>query len=163
MSVWGVDVGLKHIACVAIGDRGTVPWQIDLKYPSTFRLPDKLALMHIQLLTWWPELWATVSPDMVWVEQPAGRFTNPSLYAAWGIVQASLREGLAPLTNYPTPILPIVPSEWKKIAIGRGDANKEAIMAWAREEGFQHASGDVIDAYGIATAAWVSSQPTPRP
>jgi Holliday junction resolvasome RuvABC endonuclease subunit len=51
--------------------------------------------------------------------------------------------------------MPVAVPTWKKEAMGKGNARKPEIMAWARANGYRGALQDAADAWGIATAALV--------
>ena len=152
--VWGVDVSINHVAFMALREGEKFPFQLDMAHAKGAQRPQKLHALSVALPPF-VQMHAALRPPLaVWVELPGGR-PNPSLVGAYGVILASIWGALAPLNEWPTAVYSISSSDWKKKAIGKGNASKEIILDWARSAGFEHDSADVIDAYGVATAAMI--------
>lgn len=152
--VWGCDPSSKHVAFMALTETERFAFQLDLQHAPGSQRPEKLWNIR-QTLGPFVHMHAAVRPPLcVWVELPGGR-PNPTLVGAYGVIIAELWGALAALYSHPVSVLTISSSDWKKLAIGKGNASKDVILEWARAKGFEHDSGDVIDAYGVATAGMV--------
>lgn len=143
--VWGVDVAVSHLS-IAFAQHPTGPITTDsLLVDSEFREGQRLGLLDRQTRIWANQLKAGHPPAVVWVEQPSGRFPNPALFYAAGVVQAALSETLA------VPVWSVPSGKWKKIATGVGNASKEQVAAW----GVRHGAGDLTqDEYDAFAIAW---------
>jgi Holliday junction resolvasome RuvABC endonuclease subunit len=150
MTVWGVDVGLGVTTICAI--------QIEDDHEHvTFRMcePPGPEAHEVARLMELQELLRTAAmglprPDLVVIERPQGKFPKALLMMAAGVICVTLRE----LTAVPTFLCAV--QEWKKETVGKGNASKEEVMAWAAVE-FPGAdewwSQDDADAYGLARFA----------
>lgn len=88
-------------------------------------------------------------PRLCFVESPGGH-VHPSLWQAVGVVQAAAYLELARLRGAPVVVRTIGPTQWKKLLLGKGSADKDEILEWARAHGFNGSSQDEADAYAIA-------------
>ena len=143
-SVWGIDPSSRLIAI------GVAPLDHDGVSTSSFQLVrdgqdgERLSSAANQMHRRFLRLAETHPPQVVWVEQPAGRVVMPVLSYLVGVLLATVFEA----TSAPTFSLP--PGKWKKPLLGNGNASKEVIAAWAREEGIGFSNQDEADAAGIA-------------
>ncbi len=151
--VWAFDAGVNRVAFGAGDSERELPVHLadcEIKHEKGADRATKMWNLARTLPAWIAPLVEPFPPLAVWVEVPTGR-PNPSLYGAYGVLLASIRGALTSLYEFPVAIMPIEPSLWKKHAIGKGNAPREAVHAWARAEGVDHPSGDVLDVYGILT------------
>jgi Holliday junction resolvasome RuvABC endonuclease subunit len=151
--VWGCDPSSKHVAFAALerdGDRREF-FQLDVLHQLGTSRAEKLWNIAQALPAFIIPHAKQCPPMCVYVEVPAGR-PNPTLTGAYGVIIAALWGTLSALYQHPVSVWSIDSRTWKKAAIGKGNASKEVIHAWARAEGVDHPSGDILDAFGIATA-----------
>jgi Holliday junction resolvasome RuvABC endonuclease subunit len=143
--VWGVDCAVTHVS-FAFAQHPTGPIHVDsLLADSEFREGERLGLLDRQIRIRCSQLRVTYPPSVVWVEQPSGRFPNPQLYYATGVIQAALYESLG------CPVWTIPSGKWKAASVGKGTASKAEVMRWATlHRGGEFASQDDADAYCIA-------------
>lgn len=106
----------------------------------------------------------------VFIETPAGKFMDPYLMQMVGAVTGGIWYGLRDVYEHPVTCFAVPVSQWKKRAVGRGNATKPQILAWARERGYEGqcpkclgdasvdackaptAAHDEADAFGVAVA-----------
>jgi Holliday junction resolvasome RuvABC endonuclease subunit len=151
--VWGCDPSSKHVAFAALergGDRREF-FQLDVLHASGTARPEKLWNIAQALPGFVMPFARSHPPLCVYVELPGGR-PNPTLVGAYGVIIAALWGTLSAIFPHPVSVFSISSADWKSAAIGKGNASKEVIHAWARAEGVDHPSGDILDAFGIATA-----------
>ena len=147
---WGCDVGGRGVAVAMVSDDAPdVTKTLSVTAPPGAR---RLALLHdhVRALV---RGWADDYPPLtVWVEAPTGRFHNPALDHATGVVLAAMWGALHNLYLHPVPVGPIPVGVWKDLAVGNGAAKKDDVMAWAVQRGYTGGLQDVADALGIAVA-----------
>lgn len=96
--------------------------------------------------------WASHLPTAVFIERVRGKYPKDALVMAVGVIEAVTWTMLDEISEHPTSIFELSPGEWKSHAVGNGGAKKPAVMAWAREHGYQGKVQDEADALGIACA-----------
>lgn len=170
--VWGVDVSTKRIAISCHGADQVARMH---DYPKDLLTGARLGAIYAETRELAAELAADRPPLFVWVEQPAsyGRQVEPALMYAVGVVQAALYAELEQRSAHPTEVRTIPVANWKKVAVGFGNAKKHQVLVWAKKHGFRsehvcsdrlkwcgHKDHDAADAWAIATAgARLLSQP----
>lgn len=141
---WGIDPSTIR---VSVGAWSGDEWMARSVGVQSTR-QSRYALIFRRVLALAQELAWECPPDEIWIEQPSGAFTNPTSGYVVGAIAAAL--GVArPLT----PVFMVPPSTWKLHAIGKGNAGKPDIMAWARSIGYEGEVQDEADALGVAKAA----------
>lgn len=144
--VWGIDVSTTRLA-FAFASLDTTAVKVETLITRTEeREGARLGLLDRQLRIFGRLRGAMYPPACVWVEQASGRFQAPQLLYAIGVIQAALAETL------PCPVWTVPSSAWKKRSVGRGNASKEQIAAWAESSGYEFEGQDEADAIGIAVA-----------
>jgi Holliday junction resolvasome RuvABC endonuclease subunit len=144
--VWGVDVALSRLA-VAFADTASSSIEVTTLVTATDeREGARLGLLDRQLRIAARQWAGTWRPTVVWVEQPSGRFRNPQLVYATGVVQAALYEALG------CPVWTIPSGRWKKATVGVGNATKPQVRAWVDRRGVDVDGQDEADAVAIACA-----------
>lgn len=104
----------------------------------------------------------------VFIETPGGKFLHPYLMQTVGAVTAGIWWGLRGVDRHPVTCFAVPVATWKKRSVGKGNAGKPEILAWAQERGYEgQCSGclargkacrkpseahDEADALGIALA-----------
>lgn len=141
---WGVDVGLRRISIASKGDElhvvsaATTPKTkigqalVDLAFETRAAADELLVISGV--------------PTAVVVESPFGRFPNPSLQYAAGVIL----ETLARMFGEAVHALPS--TQWKIATVGKGNAKKPEVMEWAKANGYTGESQDEADAVCIAIA-----------
>ena len=168
-SWWGVDPSTARVA-VAYSEildgevrRGvaTLPFAPGEGPTRLSHIYDETRAFVMSLMPAFPK------PGVVLVEQPSGKFDNPSLSYAVGCIQAAVVSALRESFGRPPHVETTVAQHWKKISCGRGDIYKPtrkalgrtpvfedyAVARWAREQGYAGSSWDEADAMGIADCA----------
>lgn len=143
---YGIDPSTLRVSIAYVTDDGqrgveTRSFRTDLR--------DGERLWHIYAETFGlcRQLHEIAPARLVLVEQPFGRNVPPVSYLAMGaIMMAATR-----VTD--APVQPIPPPTWKLRALGKGNASKDDVLAWARQQGYGGALFDEADAMGIAEAA----------
>lgn len=147
-TVLGVDVSTKAVDLVELdGGGGWCPHTLELlaktdisqarRMARTLEVVEEWALHHRGRYT------------IVYVERPTGKHPSPLLTMTAGVVALGLERVLGDGNVHLVPI-----TQWKLRAIGKGNASKEGVMAWARERyGYEGDRQDTADALGIAAAA----------
>jgi hypothetical protein len=158
--IWGVDVGLSRVALTAADlkrRRKKLLATIEIKHERGCDAATKMWNLATELPVWFARQAELAPPFTIWVEVPfgQGKRGRAALLGAYGIVLASLHGAVKGMFDYPVAILPIDPASWKKQAIGKGNAPKEVVHEWARAEGVDHPSGDVLDSYGICVGGMI--------
>jgi Holliday junction resolvasome RuvABC endonuclease subunit len=144
--VWGVDVAVQHLAfAFAPVDNGPIVTET-LTAGTDAREGQRLGLLDRQVRIYAQQVAVSFPPQCVWVEQPTGRFPKPQLMYAAGVVQAALFEALA------CPVWTIPVATWKQRTVGKGNATKSDVFAWATGRLPAIESQDEADAYCIAAA-----------
>lgn len=90
-------------------------------------------------------------PGFVWVEQPFAykHPVPPVSYMAQGVIMAAIVAGSeCVMVEACKP-----PGTWKSLSVGNGNANKAAVLKWARLNGCPSTLQDDCDAWAIAEAA----------
>lgn len=152
---WGVDC---HVSHVAIGwwsqeARGAASERIPAKLRDAERLHalhDTTARLTVELL----RRSEVPPPAAVLVERPTGRFPNPALMQACGVIQAAIY-GAVLHGLWATPVFLVEVARWKKAVLGSARADHEQRVRWARGEVPTVADGDEADALAIACAGHV--------
>ena len=161
---YGVDPGTTRVAIAIVGPHGlmsafTVPIfkaeggkRLGLIYSGVYEAAFNVALRY--------------PCGLAWVEQPSGKFDNPALSYATGVIQAAMHNAL-------DCVVETVPSNtWKLGATGFGGHRKTVphhsvagkrqpvsfdeygVAKWAVSEmGYTGRSLDEVDAIGVAAAA----------
>lgn len=150
-SVIGVDPSVDHPA-VAIWPEGKT-WQLRTRGEGAARLLNLYAAIHD---------WAALSaPDdllAVFIERPTGRFADPALTQANGVIQVAVLHGLNEQFPHPVSCFEISPGTWKLQAIGSGRAKKDDVAQWAMENldpaTTKDFTQDEADALAIACAGY---------
>jgi hypothetical protein len=166
---WGVDPSTLRLAVAYVtpeGRRGvrTVPFargEGPARLSEIYAQTRSFALYSTAMSLAAPEGSGVLpAPGLVLVEQPSGKMENPSLSYAVGVIQAALYDGLYSALGHPVRIETCTSSWWKKRACGRGNIFKPkrvleeyGVLTWARANGYEGASWDEADAFGIAEAA----------
>jgi len=89
----------------------------------------------------------------------SGRFPNPHLVSAYGVIQAALYGALSDTYKHPVSVVPITSGSWKKAAVGAGAAGKPEVLEWAQANGYEGNHQDSADAWAIARAGRVLLSP----
>lgn len=145
---WGVDPSTQRVSIAwanvdgwrGVETRSFNPalrdgQRLDHIYAETYRLGSELVELR-------------PSPELVLVEQPFGNNVPPVSYLAMGVIMlAAVRATGATVRSVPPPT-------WKRAALGKGNATKDEVLAWARSmAGYTGELYDESDALGIAEAA----------
>lgn len=123
-SVIGVDPSIDHPA-VAVWPSGET-WQLRVKGRGS----ERLMALSDAVGNWTRDNY----PDdllAIFIERPTGRFPNPSLAQANGVIQVSMLSACEYLFDYPVSCWEMSPGEWKRRAIGKGNAKKLEVAEWA--------------------------------
>lgn len=144
--VWGIDPALARLAFAFAPTNGGAIELETLTTRSKATEGERLGLIDRQVRIFARRRAADWPPEVVWVEQPSGRFRNLPLTYAVGVIQAALYETLE------VPVWTIPSSTWKCATLGRGSADKEAVARWVRQRGATARCQDEADAYCIAAA-----------
>ncbi len=149
--VWGIDVAVERVDVGLVAADGR--WQTNSTVlPKRLSGSLRLATLFHQTRTFASALAEHFPPLIVYVENPTGRFPNPPLMMAAGIIRTAIYDGLHQLYAHPVDVEMIAVKDWKKVALGYGNSSKEQVLAWARQLGYE-GTQDGADALGIATAA----------
>jgi Holliday junction resolvasome RuvABC endonuclease subunit len=145
-SVRAVDPAMAKLA-VAFADLDSAAVEVvSLITRTEERDGARLGLLDRQLRIAARQWAGRFPPACVWVEQPSGRFVQPQLSYAVGVIQAALFETLA------CPVWTIPSGAWKKRTVGVGNATKPQVRAWVDRLGVEVGSQDEADAVAIACA-----------
>lgn len=149
--VWGVDVSTQR---VAIAFNGPILDVRTVEFDSNIITGRRLHEVYFQVLISAKAWAAEFPPYFCWVEQPAayGRPVEPQLMYAVGVTQAALYRALCDRFQFPVEVRTLPVGQWKKGAIGHGNADKAQVFTWAREQGYAGDSQDEADAWGVAWA-----------
>lgn len=159
--VWGIDPGGRAAHTAVINTR-TGQYQTNSVQWGTKGVNFGRHLMdcHAHVSTFTAALAEAFPPVFVVMEQPTGRFPNPRLMMATGVIAATVGTVLA------LPVNLIAVASWRKaIGVG-GGASKEQVVAWARERGWGTDVVDQAEALGVAVAGaglWGIELPRLRP
>lgn len=144
--IWGVDVAVSHLS-VGFADMDSDRVRVrSLLTGNDTRQGERLGLLDRQLRIWGQQLAGEFQPHVIFVEQPVGKFTHPTLLYACGVVQAALFESLG------VPVWTIPSGRWKKATVGPGNATKPQVAAYAAAQGWTFDSQDEADAQCTAVA-----------
>jgi hypothetical protein len=162
---WGVDPSTRRVAVASVSraaDGSLVRWAASQPFRAA-EGPERLAAIHAMTRQF---VWALMqggapAPGLVLVEQPGGEHRNYELFYAVGTLAAALHASLENCYGSKVQIEFVVPSWWKKRAVGRGNIYKPkahsgepyGVLTWARQNGYAGSSWDEADAWGIAEAA----------
>lgn len=144
--VWGVDASTLRVS-IAV-DAGP-PIALTKSFTKTRTPTARLAVIWHETREVALQLALSHPPARVVVEQPSGKFANPPLMYATGVIQAALVDALD------VPLSLIAVSKWKAASVGHGGAKKPQILAWAQRRGYTGRLEDEADALGVAVAATV--------
>jgi Holliday junction resolvasome RuvABC endonuclease subunit len=150
--VWGIDPSVLRLAfafCEVGGRR--IAWRSMVNPKADARGAERLAELEALTYTATRLFAREYPPRLVMVEQPAGRSRSPETYFAAGVMEAASYSALANMYDTPVEFRRIVPPSWKLAALGKGNADKKEIAAWAKRHGCE-GTQDVADALGIAVA-----------
>lgn len=150
--LWGVDVGFESTTIAAIeGERV----HFGRPRPDDGPLPARLESLAFQTECVAAGMAESFPPLCVVVEQPFGSHRAANLFYATGAVLIGLQRALRDRYAHPVSIFQITGPEIKKQVIGRGNALKGDVMAWAAEraDGAHGWSEHEADAYVIAKYA----------
>ncbi len=146
MAVLGVDISTRKLSFVFVGDDEEVAWQDEREVKGHLagdRFPELVRYTSYVLNTWWgAETGAAcrvVIEGIPFVKSRAGII---GLAKVLGLV-----EGTALHFGYEVEVMD--GRDWKRALGLSGNANKEAVAAFAFSEGFAGESQDLIDAYCI--------------
>ncbi len=153
---YGVDPALGFPALAAVRP-GKTPQLIRFE-SGLGTLPERLEalLADVELKT--GQMCSECPPGLVLIERPTGRFHNPHLNYATGVIILGLHRALKDRFAFPVSIVQIAVKDWKKSTVGAGNAAKEQVMAYVLEEYPELAgcSQDEADATCLARMAWDS-------
>lgn len=145
---WGVDPSTQR---VSIGWASGDGWRGVRTRSFNGALRDGARLDHIYAETYrlCGELVVSFPPPrLVLVEQPFGRNVPPVSYLAMAAIM------VAAVRATGATVRPVPPPTWKRDALGKGDATKDEVLAWARSTaGYTGELYDESDALAIAEAA----------
>lgn len=146
MSVIGIDPSVVAPALAIWPAKET--WQFQTRGDGAERLLNLYAQIHD---------WAALSaPDdllAVFIERPTGRFADPALTQANGVIQVAVLHGLNEQFPHPVSCFEISPGTWKKEALGSGRAKKDDVAVWAADRIVDRdLTQDEADALAIACA-----------
>jgi Holliday junction resolvasome RuvABC endonuclease subunit len=117
-------------------------------FPTDLKTGARLATIYESDAPLAQELAAERPPLFVWVEQPAsyGRVVEPALMYAVGVVQARSMPRCSSALEHPTEVRTIAVAEWKKAAVGFGNAKKHQVLEWAKRDGLvtEHACSELV-------------------
>ncbi len=146
MAVLGVDISTRKIAFVFVGDDESVCWRYEGKATGRLaadRFPQLVTHATFVLNTWYGQ--ETKAACRVVIEG------LPYVQSRDGIVGLAkvlgMVEGLALHFGFKTEVMD--GHVWKRALGLSGNANKEAVAAFALSEGYAGESQDLIDAYCI--------------
>lgn len=135
----GIDVAVRKVALATASVRtALVPLP---KYDGARSLLEAFDILRTEMRAFEAE------PFVVAVEQPFGKFNKQHLDHVVGVTLA------AAAWAWDCPVLSVPTARWKSLAMSRGNAKKDDVMAWALRQGYEGTSQDEADALGIARAA----------
>ncbi len=147
---WGLDLGSRRAGVAVIDATGrfstfAIEWQLPRAKPLP---PGRLLLIaRANMHQYARALAMSYPPSTVAYEVPSGRFPNPILMLTAGV----LVEAAGDATDRVP--WPLTVTEWKKQAIGAGNATKDDVHAWARALGSRTDDQEQLDALGVAAVA----------
>lgn len=151
MWVWGVDVSTKRVAIAAVPGDDTDAATTVVEFPAAVRSCGKgdtgdlygvytLVRLAAVRFSW------DYPPTAIIVEKPAGKVVTPVLWLTVGATITALQ-------HFPGLLVTTLPvGTWKRWSVGRGDASKADVAAWALETFGHEDDQDVADALGVAVA-----------
>lgn len=153
MSVWGVDTGLSRTTLCGLrvaGGGGFFHRVATDKAEGD--IAERLRLLRERTIAGAQALADSVIPEAVFIERPTGSFPNPHLDWACGVATMAAHEALMDLYGAAPPIAHVAVSTWKKATVGRGNAQKIEVLAWAQaHDPIAGVDQDAADAYCIAS------------
>lgn len=91
--------------------------------------------------------------DVVFIAQEYAISRFPRASRLHGYAEACLHAALATVLPHVPPPVPLKATEWKLDTVGKGNASKDEVRAWAEHTvGHRISSQDACDAIGIAIA-----------
>lgn len=158
--VWGIDVSTRRIAFASTLSGYSASVDLPPLRPGGARLVEARKAIR----SFAPVFAGSHPPLCVWLEEPTGRHPKPTLGHMVGVAIEALYSSLASLYSHPVEVFQVPVATWKKYAVGRGNADKPAVMEWARTVG-DPSNQDEADALGIAYGglAFMGEQPSTEP
>lgn len=149
---WGLDCAVSHVALGWWGPegKGAASERLTGKPRDAERLflLGELTRRLVRDLLAEPN--GPALPSAVLVERPTGRFPNPALQQACGVIQAAVYAELLH-ELWATPVFLVPVASWKRAAVGSGRASKAEVMRWAAGHA-EVLTEDEADALAIACA-----------
>ena len=143
---WGIDVGSHAVHIAGLADDGSQLWTREVSIGhKRFRDGQRLYTLRTAVYRTIEEIRPMTPATAAIVELPVGTFPNPSLMMSAGAVLDALWD------THEVATLTLNPTSWKKELLGRGNASKEDIMAYAKRElGYRGLIQDEADALCLA-------------
>ena len=159
--VWGVDGKSSKLA---IGYDGLSRGARSLKFTKGLHGGRRLAAIYRESKTFAAALARRYPPAYVWCEEIVLYHDRPSpiLYQAAGCIMAGIYDALEFDNPHPVTVDVVMTKDWKKRSVGNGAAKKDAVMWWARQDGYTGLDQDEADAYCIAVAGRKLLEPAPE-
>lgn len=153
--VWGIDVSTQYIAIGIVGQDRAQANRVKLEkleHPA-----ERLHMARRRILSFTKALASHFPPALVYVERPTGhRDRTPLILVQMAAVaQCAVYDALADHFVQPVPVREVAVASWKKRSVGFGNASKDQVMAWCREQfGYRGSSQDEADSMAIAYCAF---------
>lgn len=151
---WGVDIGERKLAVVALNANGQFTWRIRDPGQRTTS-PDLAPELRI-LRRDAHELTTTLSercaPLVVAIESPSGSFRNSRLESAFGVITEGIASALHEQFEAIPPFAKVSSGTWKKRCLGKGNASTDEYHAQAKQE-FDLRANDNPD---VSAAMWLA-------
>lgn len=145
-ALWGIDVSTSFVDIAFVFEDGQ--WQTNrcCLDKDTKRDPvEHLAVIDERWRQFAEAMVGHFPPVFVFVERPTGRFPQPQLVMAAGVIAC----GASAVTRVPVDWVAV--ASWKKACGLGGNARKEHVFEWARSLGlWSYAPQDAADALGVA-------------
>jgi hypothetical protein len=144
-ALWGVDVSTEFVDVAIVFEDGR--WQTNRCFLD--KRKDRHPVDHLAVIDrrWSEFVTALVGhfpPVFVFVERPTGRFPQPQLVMAAGVVACATKRAAD------VPVEWVAVASWKKATGLGGNASKQQVFEWARALGlWSYAPQDAADALGI--------------
>jgi hypothetical protein len=148
---WGVDTGARRVA-IAAHRKGVRHTLLIEDHFGPGAISADLSRLRNELYPAVLELAHRAPPVLVCIEQPSGRYPNPQLLAAWGVILETLHSGLRDHYGNPVMILPVPPGKWKKATLDNGATNTATYLAAAK---LRFGASVVTDNPDLAAALWL--------
>jgi Holliday junction resolvasome RuvABC endonuclease subunit len=146
---WGCDVGLTRVTIGVLS-------ATDSNYASrrtdglATDLAGKLLELGHEARTLALAMADLYPPAAIAVEMPFGKFRLTEFGAAFGVTVLGVSDAISEV-EWPAPIWTTPVPEWKSATVGKGNASKDDVGEWVREElNVDAPSHDVSDALAIA-------------